>query len=355
MQKTWVGSIPVVGSRRMRPFMILISALSFLLSACGGDQGQSGQVKPTAAGIASTDVTTQYKNFKGIYEFSGQNSPKHVANPALAGRYLGYYWKQLEPQKGQYNWHLIDQDMKPWIDHKKKVILRVSTSGWTRWDRAADSQHGTPQWVYDQGVASVTELDGSVHPQYWAPPFLQNLGDFMQAFANRYDGNVHVSAVEIGVGDGGETKVDTQRGPHVLPLWQQIGYTDQIWWETIQKIIGIYTTSFHHTPLVLMPNATFIGKTPGYRMSRVVSYAIQHGLWLQDNGLAVNRTIPAEWQKVPIIAEQRNSTKQSGDTLHQDLQVALNLGATYILIFASDIDNEANQPVLQQVAALAHQ
>jgi hypothetical protein len=354
-QKTLAEFVPASGPRRMRPFITIICALSLLLSACGEDQDQSGQVKPTATSAASADATMQYKDFKGIYEFSGQNSHKHVDNPALAGRCLIYYWKQLEPRKGQYNWKLIDRDMKLWIDRHKKVILRVSTSGWTSWDRVADSQHGTPQWVYDQGVASVTEIDGSVHPQYWAPAFLQNLRDFVRAFAKRYDGNIYIGAVEIGVGDGGETKVDTHKHPNVLSLWKRVGYSDQIWWETIQRIIGFYTAEFHHTPLVLMPDSSFIGKTRGYGMNRVVSYAVQHKLWLQDNGLTANRTLSPDWHKVPIIAEQRNPTTRSGDTLLEDLQAALNLGATYILIFASDIDNDANQPVLQQVAALAHQ
>jgi hypothetical protein len=331
--------------------LILICMLFLLLYSCGRKPTPSSQVN-----LGINKLFPEDRNFNGIYEFGGYNRSTDVTNPALAGTYLGYYWKQLEPQKGYFNWDLIDRDMRPWVANGKKVILRVSTSGWTNWDKAADSQYGTPQWVYDQGVPFVTEMDGAVLPQYWNPYFLQSWRDFVRAFASRYDGNPHVTAVEIGVGDGGETKVDTENNPDVLSLWQEIGYTDQIWWDTIKQIIGFYTTSFHHTPLALMPDASFIGKTRGFREARVISYAIQRHLWLQDNGLIANpsRILSADWHKVPIIAEQRYSTRRSGDTLQQDLQAALRERATYIMIFASDIKNSANQSVLQQVAALAH-
>jgi hypothetical protein len=57
---------------------------------------------------------------------------------------------------------------------------------------------------------------------------------------------------------------------------------------------------------------------------------------------------------VPLISEQRDPTSKSGDALLDDMTAALNLGATYIMIFASDIDISGNQTVLQEVAALAN-
>src|SRR5579883_951512 len=155
-----------------------------------------------------TPMRPRPAGFQGIYVFSGNNAATFSDDPLVAGTYLGYYWAQLEPQNGQYNWQLIDNDMKPWVNNGKHVILRVSVAGWTRW-QPPDSGQGTPRWVYNMGVASVTEADGAIKPQYWNPVFLQNLSNFVQAFANRYDGNTNIVAVEIGVGDGGETKPDT--------------------------------------------------------------------------------------------------------------------------------------------------
>ncbi|MBA2679671.1 MAG: beta-galactosidase [Ktedonobacteraceae bacterium] len=289
----------------------------------------------------------------GIYQFAGHNSTNNADKPYLQGTYLGYYWSQLEPQQGQYNWNAIDEDMKPWATNKKKVILRVATSGWTRWEPASGSGHATPQWVYDSGVRSMTEMDQSVHPEYWNPKFLAAYQSFVSALAQRYDGNPAIAVIEIGIGDGGETKVDTRRdNPQLLDQWQSIGYSDPIWWDTIQKVITIYTSNFHSTPLVILPDSSFIGKTGGYGESMLVDYATSHGLWLQDDGLATGRTLQASWLTVPRIEEQLVSTSQSGDSLHDDLQAALNLKATCVLIYADDINAPQNTTVLQQMDTL---
>jgi hypothetical protein len=304
-------------------------------------KGTSAPMRPRPAG------------FQGIYVFSGNNAAAFSDDSLVAGTYLGYYWAQLEPQNGQYNWQLIDNDMKPWVNNGKHVILRVSVAGWTHW-QPPDSGQGTPQWVYNRGVASVTEADGAIKPQYWNPVFLQNLSNFVQAFANRYDGNTNIVAVEIGVGDGGETKPDTyfNSNPKILQAWEGIGYTDQVWWGTVQHIIDMYRAAFHQMPLVVMPDATFIGNTAGYNEQLVLNYAVAHNLWLQDNGLVAHRMLPALWKKVPVIAEQRNTTDLSGDTMQQDVQAALQNNAVILMVFASDIAKNANQLALQQAASL---
>jgi hypothetical protein len=104
-----------------------------------------------------------------------------------------------------------------------------------------------------------------------------------------------------------------------------------------------------------MPDDTFIGKTKGYSEQQVVDYAVSHNLWLQDNGLVVGQKPYSDaWHKTTIVAEQRNTTAQSGDTLQQDLQAALDQGATYVMVFAQDIDNSGNVSTLQKFAAMAH-
>jgi len=308
---------------------------------------------PSGTTVSPTPPTTsQNTNFKGIYVFNGNNTSTFANDPNIAGTYLGYYWSQLEPQQGQYNWSLIDNDMQPWVANGKNVILRVSTSGQYKW-QPPNSGNGTPQWVYSQGVSSVTETDHSVIPQYWNPTFLSGLNTFVQAFASRYDGNAHVTAIEIGVGMGGETKPDTlSNGQARMQQWLSIGYTNAVWWNTIQQIASMYTSAFHKTPVALLPDAAFIAKGKGYSESLILNYAVSHNIWLQDDGLIANRTLPSQWKKVPVISEQRQDTDQSGDTLQQDVQAALQNNAVIVMIFASDLSKSENQPVLQQTAAL---
>ena len=298
----------------------------------------------------ATATVQQYPNFKGIFQF-GTNSSTLASNPSIAGTHLGYYWSQLEPQKGQYNWNVIDQQMAPWVSYGKKVILRVSTSGWTRW-APPYSQSGTPQWVYDLGVRSVKEIDGSILPEYWNPIFLQNFADFVHAFAQRYDGNPNVAYIDIGLGVGGEAKVDSHNSnPDQLNLWKHIGYTNANWWYAVQSIMQAYTSSFTHTPLAVMPDKVFMEKSDQYNAAMLLDYAVQHGLWLQDNGLAADRQLPSQFMKVPHPEEQIGTTESTGDTLQQDIQRALNLGANYILVFGTDLKQLSNQAALKWAAS----
>ena len=286
-----------------------------------------------------------------IYAFSGGNSAQLATDPDVAGRSLVYYWAQLEPKRGVYRWDLVDKDMAPWVAAGKKVILRVATAGWAYWDKAADSAHGTPAWVYAQGVKSVTEQDGAVLPQYWNPAFLRDLGDFLHAFAARYDGNPHVATVDVAVGVGGETKPDSEKNPNLLKLWQRIGYTDPQWWQTVQQIVTLYTREFHKTPLAVMPDKTFLGNTPGYNEHKILAYAVAKGIRLQDNGLVPGRTLPAPWGQTPIISEQRNPAGSDTKALTAELRAAQNEHATQILVFSSDLTNPADKVVIHQFAA----
>ena len=114
----------------------------------------------------------------------------------------------------------------------------------------------------------------------------------------------------MGIGTCGETKVDTRtNNPNLLADWQAIGYFDPAGWNMTQPIIIDYSTSFQQTPLVLMPDASFIGKTHGYGELLVLDYVVSHHLWLQDNGLVANRTFTTDqWFQVPSIpgAAERN-------------------------------------------------
>lgn len=336
--------------RRIMAVGVISLLLLVIVGVAVGIFSSLGRPSTGSLPARSTATAQQYPNFKGIFQF-GSNSSTLASNPSIAGTHLGYYWSQLEPQKGQYNWSVIDQQMAPWVSYGKKVILRVSTSGWTRW-APPYSQSGTPQWIYDLGVRSVKENDGSILPEYWNPVFLQNFADFVHAFALRYDGNPNVAYIDIGLGVGGEAKADSHNdNPDQLNLWKHIGYTNANWWYAVQQILQAYTLNFIHTPLAVMPDKVFMEKSDQYKASLLLDYAVQHGLWLQDNGLSADRQLPSQFMQVPHPEEQIGSTAQTGDELQADIQRALNLGANYILIFGTDLKQLRNQDALRWAAS----
>lgn len=298
---------------------------------------------------ADNQVTPPSIGFQGIYNFSGTIDAK---TQFVDGTYLHYAWSDLEPTEGQFNWNLIDTQMQPWIDAGKKVILRVSTAGWKKWT-TPNNPSWTPQWVYDKGVKNIIDDDGSKKPAYWDMKFLLALQNFIIAFGAKYDNHPHVACIEMGIGDGGESKVDTSKGSDVLNKWKAIGYTDDLWFSAIKEIILMYKTSFPTTPRVVMPDASFIGGSNSLNMASVISYAQTQGCWLQDNGLVKGENFqPLKWN-MPLLSEQRNPTNKSGETLDFDLNLAINTDkAKIVLIFTEDLVNQKNQAILQKYSAM---
>lgn len=341
---------------------VTISALELYLSIQAFSQEISqidmNQLK-IDAGLATTPTPPPVtpppasSGFRGIFAFNTGNASTFATNPSVAGTCLMRYWAEVNPAQGVYNWDLMDADMKPWVDAGKEVIWRVSTAGWETWQKNQNSGRGTPLWVTNQGVKFVTDPDGAIKPQYWNPAFLSALQTFVQAFKTRYDGHPNILAVEIAVGDGGETKPSTNKQTS-LSAWQAIGYTDAVWWTTIQNLIQIYVTSFQHTPLILMPNSSFIGGTKGYDEQLVTSYAAKYGAWLQWNGLVSGASLPGSFSglKTPIVCEQLNAAGPNKRSLDADLQTAVKLGAVAALVFTSDLQDPANATTLQKYAAM---
>ncbi len=332
-----------------------------VLEQLKADAGITTPPPVTIPPITTPPVTTPAASgFRGIFAFNNMsNTALFSDNANVAGTVLTYYWAQLEPQAGQYNWSVIDNDMKPWVAAGKSVIIRVSASGWKKWQPAQNSGQGTPQWVFDQGVKHVTDSDGSIKPEYWNPKFLSNLADFIHALAAKYDGNPHVTCIEMGIGDGGETKPDTGKDPNLLKNWQGIGYTDALWYGAITSMINMYVQNFTKTPLALMPDASFIGGTSGYNEQKVIDYIVKlnnRNVWVQDNGLIGGKSLPSSLASLPhgwpLLSEQRNDTATSGATLDADVQTALAQGAMAVLVFTSDLQKASNQAVLAEYAAL---
>ena len=320
----------------------------------------------TDAGISTSPVTTPpvtpppvippTTGFRGIFAFNNMANPALFADKDyIAGTVITRYLAEFSPSQGVYKFDAIDNDIKPWADRGKQIILRVSTAGHTSWQPSQNSKQGTPQWIYDQGVPFVTANDGAKKPQYWNLKFLNALSDFVKALAARYDGHPNILCIEIGVGDGGETKPDTTKDSNVLTRWQAIQYTDANWWQAIQAIINMYVQAFSKTPLALMPDASFLGGAKGFDEALVVNYAAQRNVWLQWNGLVSGGSLPGSFSGLkkgyPLLLEQLNSATANKRVLANDLKTMLDLGAVAALVFNDDLNNQANLAALQDMAA----
>ena len=289
-------------------------------------------------------------NFKGIYDFAGGNSSADATDPDLAGIDLIYYWSQIEPQKGVFDWSVIDKDMAPWVAAGKKVILRISTSGQAAWDPPY-SGGATPQWVFADGARSISD-NGETIPVYWDQAYLSDYQSFVQAFGQQFDGNPHVAFVEAGIGMGGETLPETNGSASAAAAWAADGYTDALWLSTIEQIASFFKASFTETPVYPLLDETFFGGDDSDLNALTAWFNAIPNWGLQDDGLTATKTLGPLWSGRPVALEERDQTQVSGDCLCADISNGLqNLHGTYLLLYQSDIDNPANAAYLRQAAA----
>ena len=143
--------------------------------------------------------------------------------PGCSVCYLRLPWAMVEPEEGKYNWAALDTPAQRWIARGGQVAFRITCSeGWL--------EYATPKWVFEAGATSVRWNCGwgkgggpsptghAVDPDFGDPIFLEKLGNFLKAFAARYDGRPEVAFVDIGTyglwGEGhthGSSRVPRER------------------------------------------------------------------------------------------------------------------------------------------------
>ena len=302
--------------------------------------------------FGGTGAGAQTTNFRGIYEFAGNNSATDATDPDLAGVVLTYYWSQIEPQKGVFDWSQIESDMAPWIAAHKKIILRISTSGAASWDPPY-SVDGTPAWVYTDGARAIVD-NGETIPVYWDQAYLSDYESFVQAFGAEFDGNPNLAFIEPGIGMGGETLPEQNASAAGVTAWTADGYTDALWLSTIETIGSFFAASFHTTHFYWMVDRSFFDGSGTY-FDAVMSYIKTEPAWrLQNNGLTPTSTLGSEWSGTSLALEQLTSAKNAGVCLCADISNGLdNLHANYLLIYKTDIENPANAAYLAAAEATA--
>jgi hypothetical protein len=334
---------------RPGPAHAATSTTSTTTTTKGTSAGPAATVAPTSGPTGAVAPVATGSGFHGIYEFAGGNSSTDADNPDLAGVVLVYYWSQIEPARGTFDWSVIEDDMAPWVAAGKKVILRISTSGAAQWDPPY-SGNGTPPWVYADGTRAISDNGESI-PVYWDPTYLNDYEGFVQSFAAQFDGNPNVAFIEAGIGMGGETLPETNASTSGVASWEADGYSDALWLNTVEKIASLFQSSFHSTPIFPLVDMTFFdGNVPDY--DTLVSWFKSVPHWgLQYDGLSSTSTLSPEWSGRPIALEQRSSTQTSGDCLCSDISNGLtNLHGNYLLIYRSDIDDPANSAYLTRAA-----
>ena len=286
-------------------------------------------------------------------------APPELNDSFVYGLSWRFKWMTIEPQEGQYNWALLDKAIELSWKSGKQVMLRV-TAG-----------QNTPEWVYQAGARAFNFTGQDLvfpknHPESlkmpipWEDVYWTKWERFIQTFGARYDGNPSIYSIQMtGGGHIGEMNL-----PKAYEKWQQVGYTDDRLIMTWKRIINAYQKALPHTPTNLDINEPMPKQSDV--LESVVSYVLTTypgKVFIQQNGLRANfprdsriRTIIRQASSKTIVGYQMIGgkgflEKQTGDRLTA-FRNALEDGASYIEVYASDVRDHAHRSMLQ---SLGHQ
>ncbi|MDZ7317054.1 MAG: beta-galactosidase [candidate division KSB1 bacterium] len=200
--------------------------------------------------------------------------------PGMDHIYIRLAWSYLEPEEGKFSWVTIDTIINKWTQKGLKIALRISCKE-TSTDRI-EQQFATPKWVMEAGakgnyylMGELVGPDGPWEPVYDDPIFLQKLENFLQKFADRYDGRPWLRYVDIGsFGDWGEGH--TWAGSRIAYSMEQK-----------KTHIDLYCRYFQKTQLIISDDFVYDVKNPADRET-LHRYVLEKGISYRDDSPLVN-------------------------------------------------------------------
>ena len=156
--------------------------------------------------------------------------------PDTTVAYLRLYWKYLQPEKGRYDWRLLDEALATAQQRGQTLMLRIAPHGTQptedvpEWYRRETGEHLDPgprktnwqskkaKWLIDPEQAA----------------YAREFGAMIRALGRRYDGDPRLELVDISI----------------VAAWGEGAGSDLLSGEVRTALIRSYTETFHRTPLV---------------------------------------------------------------------------------------------------------
>ena len=324
------------------------SVLAGLLSAAWVCAAPSLAVAQTAR-VQFRETDTLFAN-PGQGWMSQQRRPQGEPRFPCSVVYLRFDWASVEPQRGQYDWKLVDEAIAAWKPRGAAVSMRVMTC-----NAHSSGYYSSPKWLFDEGCKGFEYLKGGddptsggkriprIEPDYSDPLYLKRHGEFLAAMGARYDGRPEVEFLDIGsYGIWGEWHTSNPASAAVR-----------------KQIVDLYTRAFTKTPLVFMTDD-----------AEVLKYALASGAGLRRDGVGspwheqnwigskkyAGVTGMAEaWQRAPVVFEwfgDYNYLKSKGWSFDAAVEFMLSNHVTLINDNFGRVPPEA-MPQLNRLARLA--
>lgn len=248
--------------------------------------------KKIALSLAESEAQVYTNPGKGFLRYSISGTQSEDVLKYISAGYARFSWAEIEPTEGVYNWQPIDDAIAYWESMGKGFAFGVINA-----NTASYTQYVTPKWVFDAGAqyTQTTLSNGSIQytPVWNDSVFLQKVTNFVNALAEKYDGNDSVEFIDIrSYGNYGEFHVGNLTNSTALSL------------DDRKKHVDIYVNAFDKTNLMMNVNKAA-------DTGLIAKYAVSKGVGLRNDGIANNAamaglTLDAK-HKTPVALELASS------------------------------------------------
>jgi hypothetical protein len=143
--------------------------------------------------------------------------------------YFRVYWRFLEPEKGKYNWDMLDKALKTAAERGQTLLLRIAPYG-------SGPERDVPPW-YRALVGEEKPLPDEkwrVDPE--DPRYVENYTRMVRDLGARYDGHQDLELVDLSI----------------VGFWGEGAGSASLSDQTRRALVDAYLEAFQKTPLVML-------------------------------------------------------------------------------------------------------
>ncbi len=333
---------------------------------------KTGWLRSAAIGLAIGSLFSAQAGFsedippipRGVFDLVKAGSaiaPEALSNSAVDGISLRQKWRDLEPEKGSYQWEYLDREIARAEKAGKVVLLRI-----------ADSGANVPPWVLKSGVQTFTYKDRNPHHEeetgtaaiFWDPIYAGARKAMIAALGEHFADNPAVRIVAANPAGARTNDWNIPKTPGDVANWKTAGFTPGKLIDAGTEIIDTTMRSFPHQYVAIaVGRAGKLEPTPDYCARKIIgqvrkSYPAR--LIVQKNNLSA-KTASAPggssifrivWESRPEVAAQMlwfsygdNTCRNNGHrspcdaetTLRQSIATGAGYGMKYIEIYEQDV------------------
>ncbi len=169
-------------------------------------------------------------------------SPQLLEKPFVDGLSIRVRWRDVEPQKGRFDWTYLDRMFTLAESRHKKVMLRLLAGYWS------------PSWIYEMGVPAIK---GRFHgkairfPAVWNEKYRRLFAAFVEAVGRRYGRKSQLVLVHLSGPTVFAAEPVLARNQQEISALEEKGFTPDLVIAQWKETVGLFRGAFPGKMLAL--------------------------------------------------------------------------------------------------------